>query len=110
MKVVKWIGSSQRDLAAFPDEAKREAGHQLFLVQSGLEPSDWKPMPLVGAGVNEIRIQADGQWRLLYVAKFASAVYVLHAFSKKTQRTLRSDIDLAARRYADLLSELKTAK
>lgn len=109
-KPVKWIGSSQRDIAAFPDDAKREAGQQLFLVQSGLEPVDWKPMPSVGSGVNEIRVQAGGQWRVLYVAKFAGAVYVLHAFGKKTQRTAKSDIELASRRYNDLLLSLKSAK
>ena len=110
MKPVKWIGSSQRDIAAFPDDAKREAGQQLFLVQSGLEPVDWKPMPSVGSGVHEIRVQAGGQWRVLYVAKFAGAVYVLHAFGKKTQRTAKSDIELANRRYNDLLLSLKSAK
>lgn len=109
-KPVKWIGSSQRDIAALPDDAKREAGQQLFLVQSGLEPVDWKPMPSVGSGVNEIRVQAGGQWRVLYVAKFAGAVYVLHAFGKKTQRTAKSDIELASRRYNDLLLSLKSAK
>ena len=110
MKPVKWIGSSKRDIAEFPIDARREAGNQLFLVQTGLEPRDWKPMPTVGAGVNEIRVQADGQWRVLYVAKFAGAVYVLHAFGKKTQRTAKADIDLAAKRYSELLSELKAAK
>ena len=88
--------------------ARRETN--CFLVQSGLEPRDWKPMPTVGAGVNEIRVKADGQWRVLYVAKFAGAVYVLHAFGKKTQRTEKADIDLATRPYSDLLSELRAAK
>jgi phage-related protein len=82
----------------------------LFLVQSGLDPKDWKPTPSVGAGVNEIRIQAGGQWRVLYVAKFVDAVYVLHAFGKKTQRTAKADIDLAAKRYGELVNALKSAK
>ncbi len=110
MKPINWIGSSKRDIADFPVDARREAGNQLFLVQSGLEPHDWKPMPTVGAGVNEIRVKANGQWRVLYVAKFAGAVYVLHAFGKKTQRTAKADIDLAAKRYSDLLNELKAVK
>jgi phage-related protein len=110
MKSVEWLGSSLRDISAFPDEAKREAGNQLFLVQTGLEPIDWKPMPSVGAGVNEIRVQADGQWRVLYVAKFADAVYVLHAFGKKTQRTAKADIEIAATRYRDLANALKAKK
>jgi phage-related protein len=110
MKPVKWIGSSRDDLSRFPDEARRDAGNQLFLVQSGLDPKDWKPMPSVGADVNEIRIQAGGQWRVLYVAKFTDAVYVLHAFGKKTQRTAKADIDLAAKRYGELVNALKSAK
>lgn len=56
----------------------------------------------VGIGVREIRIHAGGAWRVLYVAKFAEAVYVLHAFAKKTQRTSQSDIDAAARRYKEI--------
>jgi phage-related protein len=84
MKSVQWIGSSRDDLSDFPIDARRDAGNRLFLVQAGLDPKDWKPMPTVGAGVNEIRVQAGGQWRVLYVAKFADAVYVLHAFGKKT--------------------------
>jgi phage-related protein len=110
MKLVKWVGSSRDDLSTFPDEARRDAGNQLFLVQTGLDPKDWKPMPSVGAGVNEIRVQAGGQWRVLYVAKFADAVYVLHAFGKKTQRTAKADIDLAAKRYSELVNALKSAK
>jgi phage-related protein len=110
MKSVEWLGSSLRDISAFPDEAKREAGNQLFLVQTGLEPTDWKPMPSVGAGVNEIRVQVGGQWRVLYVAKFADAVYVLHAFGKKTQRTAKADIEIAAIRYRDLANALKAKK
>jgi phage-related protein len=110
MKSVKWIGSSRDDLAEFPAEARRDAGNQLFLVQTGLDPKDWKPMPTVGAGVNEIRVQAGGQWRVLYVAKFADAVYVLHAFGKKTQRTAKADIDVAAKRYGELLAALKVVK
>jgi phage-related protein len=110
MKTIRWIGTSLSDLSSFPQEARRDAGAQLFLVQTGLEPKDWKPMPSVGAGANEIRVQAGGQWRVLYVAKFADAVYVLHAFGKKTQRAARADIDIAAKRYGELVSALKAAK
>jgi phage-related protein len=110
MKSVQWIGSSRDDLSDFPIDARRDAGNQLFLVQTGLEPKDWKPMPTVGAGVNEIRVQAGGQWRVLYVAKFADAVYVLHAFGKKTQRTSKADTEIAAKRYAELVNALKSTK
>jgi phage-related protein len=55
-------------------------------------------MNSIGAGAREIRVHVGGEWRVIYVAKFAQAVYVLHAFSKKTQRTPQSDIELATKR------------
>jgi phage-related protein len=102
MKELRFVGASLDDLAQFPVQAKRAAGFELWQVQNGLDPSDWKPMHAVGVGVREIRIHVGGEWRLLYVARFGDAVYVLHAFRKKTQRTLRSDIELATRRYREI--------
>jgi phage-related protein len=87
--------------------ARREAGYQLNQIQHGREPDDWKPMNTVGRGVQEIRIRdAAGAFRVLYVAKFDEAVYVLHCFQKKTQKTSKADLNLAAQRYRDLLKEL----
>lgn len=71
----------------------------MWQVQRGLRPSDFKPMPSIGTGAFEIRVHVLGEWRLIYVAKFEGAVYVLHAFRKKTQKTRKEDIELAARRY-----------
>lgn len=72
----------------FPGEVRREAGYQLARVQAGKDPADWKPMPSVGLGVNEIRVREDsGAFRVIYVARFAEAIYVLHAFQKKAQKT-----------------------
>jgi len=105
VKELRFVGTSLQDLSRFPAEAKRVAGFELWQVQNGLDPSDWKPMPGVGLGVREIRIHVGGAWRVLYVARFADAVYVLHAFGKKAQRTLRSDIELAARRYRGIAKE-----
>jgi phage-related protein len=102
MKELRFVGTSLADLSRFPTEAKRAVGFDLWQIQNGLEPSDWKPMNGVGAGVREIRVRAGGAWRVLYVAKFAEAVYVLHAFGKKTPRTAQSDLDLAAKRYAEV--------
>jgi phage-related protein len=99
LKPLKFVGSSLDDLRNFPDEARRAAGFELRAIQNGLEPSDWKPMPAIGAGVKEIRIHVLGEWRVIYIAKFRDAVYVLHAFQKKTQKTNRHDIDLAEHRY-----------
>ncbi|WP_236717239.1 type II toxin-antitoxin system RelE/ParE family toxin [Acidihalobacter prosperus] len=95
------------DLRAFPSDARREAGHQIDQVQNGRDPDDWKPMPTVGKGVREIRVRdATGAFRVIYVAKLAEAVYVLHCFQKKTQKTAKSDLELAGQRYRDLLKEL----
>jgi phage-related protein len=89
-------------LRAFPAEARYAVGMELRQVQNGEMPSDWKAMPAVGAGVYEIRIHEAGEWRVLYVAKFADAVYVLHAFQKKERKTRQADIDMAKRRYKTL--------
>jgi phage-related protein len=106
-KPVEFRGSSLDDLRAFPVAARREAGHQLDQVQQGHEPDDWKPMPTIGSGVQEIRIRdAAGAYRVMYVAKFADAVYVLHCFKKKTQKTSKTDVELAEKRYRDLTKEL----
>ena len=106
-KLVEFCGSALDDLRAFPQGARREAGYQLDQIQRGREPDDWKPMNTVGRGVREIRIRdAAGAFRVLYVAKFDDAVYVLHCFQKKTQKTSKADLNLAAQRYRDLLKEL----
>ncbi len=102
MKPLVFVGPSRDDLRVFPAEARRAAGFELGFVQRGLEPSDWKSMKEVGAGVREIRIHVLGEWRVLYVAKFAKAVFVLHAFQKKTQKTRREDIVLARDRYRQI--------
>jgi phage-related protein len=105
-KELKFKGSWLKDLCEFPKGARREAGYQLDRVQNGLEPQDFKPMSDVGSGVQEIRIKDEaGIFRVLYVAKFEDAVYVLHCFQKKTQRTAKSDLDLASKRYAELVME-----
>lgn len=106
-KPLTWLGDSLDAVKAFSLEAKKEVGHELGQVQEGREPSDWKPMETVGAGVKEIRIRVEKAYRVLYVAKFAEAVYVLHAFEKKTQRTAKADIDLANVRYRQLVNERK---
>lgn len=105
-KPVEFRGSSLDDLRAFPLAARREAGHQIDQVQHGREPDDWKPMNTVGQGVKEIRIRdAAGVFRVIFVAKFADAVFVLHCFQKKTEKTSKADVDLAAKRFRDLLKE-----
>jgi phage-related protein len=98
-KPLHFIGTALDDLRDFPMEARREAGFELDLVQRGYMPSDFKPMLNVGAGAYEIRIHILGEWRVIYVAKFSSGIYVLHAFQKKTGRTALTDIETAKSRY-----------
>src|SRR5688572_19735609 len=108
MKPIEFRGDSLDRLREFPGEARREAGFQLDRVQRGLEPFDWKSMPSVGTGVREIRVRDEsGAFRVLYVTKFEDAVYVLHCFQKKTQATSKRDVDLAEKRYRELLKEQK---
>jgi phage-related protein len=102
MKKLRFVGSSLDDLKNFPAEARRDAGFELDAVQRGLMPTDFRPMLNVGSGAYEIRLHVLGEWRVIYVAKMSDAVYVLHAFQKKTQKTRREDIELAARRYLQI--------
>jgi phage-related protein len=106
-KPIEFRGSALMDLRDFPVSARREAGYQLDQVQHGGDPDDWKPVNTVGQGVREIRIREDsGAFRVIYVAKFVNAVYVLHCFQKKTEQTSKADIDLAAKRYKELVKEI----
>ena len=107
MKSVQFRGKSLDDLRSFPSTAMREAGFQIDRIQHGFLPDDFKPMPSVGSAVAEIRIWDEaGTFRVIYGAKFEEAVYVLHCFQKKTQKTSKKDIDLATKRYKDLIKEI----
>jgi len=105
VKRVVWLGASLEEVRSWKAEAQRDTGYQLFKIQSGVDPSDWKPMPRVGVGVQEIRIHCDNEYRVIYLATLAEAVYVLHAFAKKTQKTPHAALDVARRRLQLLLSQ-----
>jgi phage-related protein len=102
MKSLKFVGTSLDDLKNFPDEARRADGFELYAVQCGFDPSDWKPMQSIGSGVREIRIHVLGEWRVIYVAKMKDAVYVLHSFHKKDRKTDKNDVELAGKRYRQI--------
>jgi|SRR5688572_6504793 phage-related protein len=102
MKPLRFMGSAKDELSAFPRPARIRAGHELFMVQVGREPDDWKPMGSVGPGACEIRVRDQaGAFRVIYVARFEGAIYVLHAFQKKSRKTSRPDLELAKQRYRE---------
>lgn len=103
MKPITWLGNTHQTVKDYSQTVKREIGYNLDKVQRGLKPFDWKPMSAVGPGVNEIRIHEENEYRVLYVTKFQESIYVLHCFVKKTEQTLKKEIDLARQRYTDLL-------
>ncbi len=106
-KQLEWIGRSKEDLMDFPYDARRKAGFELRSIQQGDVASDVKPMSTIGKGVEEIRIWTRETYRVFYVAKFDEAVYVLHAFQKKTQKTSRNDIELGQQRYQQMIQQRK---
>jgi phage-related protein len=108
MKPVVFLGDSLVRIRGFPEGTRRQAGYQVDRVQRGLDPDDWKPMTSIGQGVREIRIRdISGAYRVIYVATFVDAIYVLHAFAKKTQRTPLRDLDLAESRLKELKRRAK---
>lgn len=104
-KALWWLGSSRDDIRAFPEDARRLAGFQLRRIQQGLEPNDRRPMPTIGPGVREIRIHTAREHGVIYIAKFAETVYVVHAFEKRSRKTPRRDLNLARQRLRQLLRE-----
>ena len=107
MKDLRFVGSSLDDLKTFPELARKRAGYELHLVQTGQDPTDWKPFGSVGKGVREIRIKLEGTFRVMYITNIGDKVYVLHAFQKKTHQTSQKDITLAQQRLKSvLLSEV----
>ena len=104
MKVVRFLGDSRKALREFPEDARREAGYQLELVQLGLPADDFKPMLPIGKGVEEIRIRDEsGAYRVVYTARLEEAVYVIHAFQKKTRTTSQRDVEIARDRFQQLM-------
>lgn len=105
-KPVKFLGDTLKHLRAFPDDVRQDAGHQLERLQNGEQPQDFKPMPSIGPGVEEIRVRDNsGAYRVIYTARRQEAIYVLHAFQRKTERTAMLDLELARRRFASLRGE-----
>lgn len=110
-KPILWKGSSLEDLRGFPEAARKQAGQDLRKLQRGEMPDDWRPFAEIGPGVNEIRIDcADGWFRVLYVARFEEAIYVLHSFQKASRKTPRNDVKVAKVRYSAVVCERQALK
>ncbi len=108
MKRIQWLGTSLNTVRSFPESVRKLVGQELRFVQTGSMPTDFKPMTTVGAGAYEIRVRSGNQYRVIYVAKFAQSVYVLHSFIKTTPKTSKPDLDIAKAQYSTLLKERKT--
>jgi phage-related protein len=105
MKPIRFVGDALAELRAFPQAVRQDTGYQLHRVQAGDQPADFKPMPTIGKGVEELRVRdATGAWRVIYTARLSDAVYVLHAFQKKSQRTARANIEVAQKRFKQMMS------
>ena len=109
-KPILWVGASLDDIRAFPEDARRITGFELRRVQQGLQPTDWKPMGSVGAGVEEIRVHTGQEHRVFYVARFEEGLYVLHAFEKRSRKTPDRDIEVARTRLSDVLATRRRAR
>jgi phage-related protein len=103
MKNIIWLGNSKKRIDTFSKEVRRAIGFELYSLQVGEAPSNYKPMPSIGLGVNEIKLSLENQYRVIYVAKFEEAIYILHSFIKKTQKTAPLDLELTKKNYQELL-------
>lgn len=105
-KIVLWEGSSKADLRGFPEGVREDVGHALWLVQQGEDPPDGRSMSSIGPGACEIRADDGDAYRVIYIAKFEEAIYVLHAFQKKSKSgiaTPKNELDRARKRYTSLV-------
>ena len=108
MKEVVFVGSSLDDLRRFPTDAKHDMGQQIAMIQSGMDPRHWRPMPTVGSGVRELRVRIAGNaYRSMYTTTLGDAVYILHVFVKKSQKTAKADIDIAKKRFREVIRETR---
>src|SRR3989338_2657567 len=110
LKDVKWLGKSRKAVKGFIKTVRAQIGYQLYRVQQGLMPTDYKPMASAGKGALEIRLHRPHEHRVIYIAKLKDRVYVLHAFEKKTQKTPQRDIEMAKKNYQELMHRLSNLK
>jgi phage-related protein len=109
LRPLLWVGSSRRDYMAFPAPVQDGFGFELYLAQTGQHPPSAKPLRGLGGGTLELIENHDGDtYRAVYTVRFAEAVYVMHAFKKKSKRggkTPQSDIELIQRRLKTVIED-----
>jgi phage-related protein len=98
-KTIVWCGDTLDRVREFPEAARRRSGQELNRLQNGHQPFDWKPLSNIGPGVCEIRVHREGEYRVLYVSKFPEAIYVLHAFAKKSRKTPSRELSMGLSRF-----------
>ena len=103
MKEIVFLGDTQSVIREWSEDVRKEIGHQLFRVQNGFNPENFKPHKTIGMGVQELRVKIGNEYRVIYTVKFDDAIYVLTAFIKKTQKTPKQAIDLAKRRLKEIV-------
>lgn len=103
MKPVRFLGDSRERIRGFPAAIRLDVGYEIETLQRGGQPRDFKPMPTVGVGVEEIRARSGlGAYRVIYTARLADEIIVLHAFQKKSRGTSRLDLQIARTRFNQL--------
>jgi len=111
LRLIEFEGDSREVLAHFPESVRFDLGYQLFRIQEGKEPYDWKPFKSVGSGCREIRVwDQSGTYRAIYVLIVSDTVHVLHVFQKKSEKTALREVAIARERFRSLKGRIEDGK
>lgn len=108
---VVWEGDSREVLQAFPEGVRQNLGFQLWQLQQGARPTDYRPLPSIGTGVFELRDQDERAWyRVVYLSRINDVIHVLHCFEKKSREMPRRDFERAKQRLKAVKARLAEEK
>ena len=109
--VIAWEGNSREVLQSFPEGVRQNLGFQLWQLQQGERPADYRPLPSIGPGVFELRDQDERAWyRVVYLSRIDDVIYVLHSFEKKSREMPRKEFETAKRRFKAVKARLAEEK
>jgi len=109
--VIAWEGDSREVLQSFPDGVKQNLGFELWLLQQGERPRDYRPLQSIGSGVFELRDQDERRWyRVVYLSRLDDVIHVLHCFEKKSREMPRREFETAKRRLKLVKARLAEEK